>query len=103
MDRIIMEHFKVETEKFNHFLDGDGEIWFDFNDGMFLTKKEVMQAFEDNNCETEEDKKSYCNEFGLQGSYNELDMALDYHEDGDYRLDYLFIGNTVVMNIARRW
>lgn len=57
MDRITMEHFEVEKEKFDHFLNGDGEIWFDFNDGMFLTKEEVIQAFKDNACETEEDQK----------------------------------------------
>ena len=103
MDRITMEHFEVEKEKFDHFLNGDGEIWFDFNEGVFITKEEVIQAFKDNNCETIADKKDYCDEFGLQGSYNELDAALDYHQDGDYDLDYLVIGNTVVMSIARRW
>lgn len=103
MEHIHMEHFEVEKEKFDHFLAGDGEVWFDFNDGEFITKEEVIQALEDNNCETEEDKKDYCREFGLEASYAELDKDLDYFEDGDYELDYLIIGNTVVINIARKY
>lgn len=103
MDRIKMEHFEVEKEKFDHFLNGDGEIWFDNNDGVFMTKEEVMQAFKDNNCNTEKDQKSYLKEFSIDGSYNELDMELDYVTDGDYDLDYLIIGETVIMNIARRF
>ena len=103
MDRITMEHFEVEKEKFDHFEKGDGEVWFDFNDGVFLTKEELEKAFRDNNCETEEDQACYCEEFSIIRSYNDLDMALDYHEDGNYDLDYLTFGDTVVMNIARIW
>ena len=103
MNRIRMEHLEIEKEKFDHFLAGDGEIWFNNNDGVFMTKEEVMQAFKDNNCETKEDQDSYLKEFSIDGSYNELDAELDYYTDGDYGLDYLVFGDTVVINIAMRW
>lgn len=103
MNRIHMEHFEVEKEKFDHFLNGDGEIWFDNNNGEFLTREEVMQAFKDNDCNTKDEQEDYLKEFSIDGSYNELDAELDYYTDGNYDLDYLVFGDTVVMSVARMW
>lgn len=100
MDRVHIFNFEVEADKFEHFLKGDGEIYFDNYDGVFLTEEELTQAFKDNNCETEDDQAAYCKEFDILQSYNELDTALDYFYGGNYDLTYLKIGKTVVMSMA---
>ena len=97
---VSMVHFEVKREKFEHFLAGDGEWFFDNNDGEFISRAELEQAFINNDCKTEQEKKDYMTEYSICKSYDDLEMELDYYYDGLYALDYLIFGHTAVMNIA---
>lgn len=103
MNRIHIENFEIESEKFDHFAAGDGEIYFDYCDGEFLTRTNLEEAFVVNHITSEQEKVDYMNEFSICKSYNELDSMLDDDTDGDYDLTSLRIKDTVVMTIARRW
>lgn len=100
MDRVHIFNFEVEADKFEHFLNGDGEIYFDNDDGVFITREELEEAFRENGLETIDEKNDYLSEFSICGDYNELDRILDYFYDGNYDLTYLKIGKTVVMSMA---
>lgn len=102
MERITLFQFEVEADKFEHFLNGDGEIYFDNDDGMFITKEELEYSFRENELETKEDQEDYMREYSICADYNELDSQLDCYYDGDYALEYLKVGDTVVMSMAYR-
>lgn len=100
MNRINLFQFEIEADKFEHFLKGDGEIYFDNDDGVFLTREELEAAFKENHLETIDEKNDYMSEFSICGDYNDLVDQLDYYYDGDYALEYIKVGNTVVMSMA---
>lgn len=102
MTKTTLFQFEIEADKFDHFLKGDGEIYFANSDGVFLTKEELEDSFKEYGLETEEDKAGYMDEYDICKNYNDLDMSLDYACDGDYALEYLKIGSTVVMSMAYR-
>lgn len=100
MNRIHLFQFEIEADKFEHFLEGDGEIYFDNDDGVFITREELEEAFRENHLETIDEKNDYLSEFSICADYDDLDSQLDHYYDGDYALDYLRIGDTVVMSMA---
>ena len=100
MERITLFQFEIEADKFEHFLNGDGEIYFDNSDGIFLTREELEYSFKANHLETIDDKNDYMSEYDICADYDELDRHLDYYYNGDYALEYLRVGDTVVMTMA---
>lgn len=96
----VITNLTFNKEAFDHFLEGDGEVWYDDENRCLVDKEDVEKIVEDCCCETEDDRDSLLRELHLYESYSDFEEWLDYFEDGRYDLMHETYGDKEIMIIA---
>lgn len=93
----------VDKETFEHFLKGDGEVYYDYNEHKFLSKAKVEKLLTDKNLVDEDDQEIFLAENCITVSYDFLADWLECQAEdlgGAYGLDYLVFDTFILMRIT---
>lgn len=100
MERIHITHLEFNKEEFDHFVKGDGQFWYEDESGTLITGETVENWFKKNECYTDDDKDRLIRDFPVYKSFSDFEDDLDVYNDGDYDLETVEVGNTIVMIYA---